>query len=295
MAPEWHLGLWPLRRLYTVMLPGYVSVTVSICQHGLEIGLHLCQEAVGGQAVLHVLKVGFLRQSANGGWKTTMGKPVRQHGEILICWNHCWNIVELTISGAGQNAWPDYAECLGQLIFPILLSYYFTDDTLIVAQGSAAMWRAWTESTSAVSASTCLLPEFLGSSARCCKMLQDAAKGGGRPTILPSALKKSIWVLALKNKTKVVHAAVKTRGTTRERKSLECQQDGPAGLSLTPVASASSSDVWDCLGLQTLRLLVTFPSLWTLTWRGLWYLVMDLHWAFNGFYIHLSRSHGPTW
>lgn len=155
--------------------------------------------------------------------------------------------------------------CLGQLIFPILLSYYFTDDTLIVAQGSAAMWRAWTESTRAVSASTCLLPEFLGSSARCCKMLQ---RGGKDQPSYPRLSRNPYEYWLSSYKTKVVHAAVKTRGTTRERKSLECQQDGPAGLSLTPVASASSSDVWDCLGLSNSETACDFSELVNpdLTW-----------------------------
>ena len=108
-----------------------------------------------------------------------------------------------------------------------------------------------------------------------CKMLQDAArccKEGEKtnhPTLGSQEIHMSTGSQDLSSyKSKVVHAAVKTRGTTRERKSLECQQDGPAGLSLTPVASASSSDVWDCLGLSNSETACDFSELVNpdLTW-----------------------------
>ena len=81
-------------------------------QHGLEVGLHLCQEAVGGQAVLHVLKVGFLRQSASGGWETTMGKPVGQHGENM----GKPDISESLLKHSGADDFWCRSKCLARLI-----------------------------------------------------------------------------------------------------------------------------------------------------------------------------------
>ena len=120
-------------------------------------------------------------------------------------------MVALMISAVVQHAWPDYAECVLD-IFSLescchTLSLTNTGATSIVAQGSAAMYRACTESTRAVSASKLLLPEFLGSSARRCNMLQGGQEAN-RPTLGSQEFHAS---LALKNKTKVVNATVKRR------------------------------------------------------------------------------------